>query len=66
MRFALGALVTLALVPGVARAQVGTSVTRAPTLTVERYPEDWSHLADPAARSGRLGHPRAPITLMSQ
>lgn len=52
MRFALGALVTLALVPGVARAQVGTSVTRAPTLTVERYPEDWSHLAIPLHGAG--------------
>ena len=35
-----------------AAAQVSTSVARAPTLTIERYPEDWSYLADPVKHSG--------------
>ncbi len=36
-----------------AQAQVGTDIGRAPTLTIERYPENWTHLADPAKRTGR-------------
>ncbi len=28
-----------------------TDIARAPTLTIERYPEDWSYLADPARRT---------------
>ncbi|MET0506349.1 MAG: alginate export family protein, partial [Luteibacter sp.] len=35
-----------------ARAQVSTNLERAPTLTIERYTEDWSWLADPALRKG--------------
>ena len=42
----------LAAIPGAAEAQVPTSVARAPTLTIERYPEDWSYLADPGMRTG--------------
>ncbi|GJE71706.1 hypothetical protein CHKEEEPN_3253 [Methylorubrum podarium] len=42
----------LAAIPGAAEAQVPTSVARAPTLTIERYPEDWSYLADPGRRTG--------------
>lgn len=42
----------LAAVPAAAEAQASTSVARAPTLTIERYPEDWSYLADPARRTG--------------
>ena len=38
---------------GVARPQATTDGGRAPTLTIERYPEDWTHLADPDRRSGR-------------
>lgn len=33
-------------------AQVSTDIGRAPTLTIERYPEDWSELAEPDRRSG--------------
>ncbi|HEV7326555.1 MAG TPA: alginate export family protein [Bosea sp. (in: a-proteobacteria)] len=36
-----------------ARAQAPTDIGRAPTLTIERYPEDWTHLADPGRRTGR-------------
>ena len=36
-----------------AQAQGGTDIGRAPTLTIERYPENWSYLADPAQRTGR-------------
>lgn len=35
-----------------ARAQTSTNIERAPTLTIERYSEDWSQLADPANRKG--------------
>ncbi|MFT2129827.1 hypothetical protein, partial [Staphylococcus epidermidis] len=35
-----------------AEAQVTTDVQRAPTLSIERYSEDWSYLSDPARRSG--------------
>lgn len=38
--------------PCVASAQVSTNLERAPTLTIDRYSEDWSSLADPAKRSG--------------
>jgi len=41
------------LPPFACNAQVGTDVDRAPTLTIERYSEDWSHLEDPAKRTGR-------------
>lgn len=34
-------------------AQVSTSLERAPTLTIDRYSEDWSNLADPSNRTGR-------------
>jgi hypothetical protein len=42
-----------AALPVHAAAQVVTDVQRAPTLTIERYPEDWSHLADTGERTGR-------------
>lgn len=42
----------LAAIPVAPEAQVSTSVARAPTLTTERYSEDWSYLADPARRTG--------------
>ena len=35
-----------------ATAQVSTDISRAPTLTVERYPEDWSKLSEPEQRTG--------------
>ncbi len=44
---------TVAALAGVARAQAPTDIGRAPTLTIERYPEDWTHLADPNRRTGR-------------
>lgn len=43
----------IACVPIASQAQVETDVDRAPTLTIERYPEDWSHLADPGKLTGR-------------
>lgn len=45
------------ILPSGAVAQVSTSLERAPTLTIERYAEDWSGLADPAQRSGRWTEP---------
>ncbi len=38
--------------PIASQAQVRTDVDRAPTLTIERHPEDWSHLQDPGKRTG--------------
>jgi hypothetical protein len=40
-----------------------TDASRAPTLTVERYREDWSVLADPANRTGRWTEPFKYIPL---
>ena len=40
-----------------AQSQVATDPQRAPTLTNERYPEDWSRLADPERRTGRWTEP---------
>ncbi|MDE1172884.1 MAG: alginate export family protein [Parvibaculaceae bacterium] len=49
MAAALG--LAMAGVPVMARAQ--TAAPQAPALTITRYDEDWSVLADPAARTGR-------------
>lgn len=46
----LTVITAIASIP--AAAQVSTDVQRAPTLTIERYPEDWSHFAEPAQRTG--------------
>jgi hypothetical protein len=46
-----------------ASAQVSTDISRAPTLTIERYSEDWSKLADPAERKGRWTEPFKYIPL---
>lgn len=43
----------IASMPVAAEAQVSTDPERAPTLTNERYSENWSKLADPAIRTGR-------------
>ncbi len=43
--------------PSAASAQVSTNLERAPTLTIERYSENWSTLADPAARKGEWAEP---------
>ncbi|WP_084717624.1 alginate export family protein [Sphingomonas sanxanigenens] len=43
--------------PFVAYAQVSTDLERAPTLTIERYSEDWSDLADPGNRTGHWTEP---------
>lgn len=40
-----------------------TDASRAPTLTIERYREDWSVLADPARRTGRWTEPFKYIPL---
>lgn len=47
----------------VAQAQVRTDVERAPTLTNERYLEDWSYLADPSRRTGHWTEPFKYIRL---
>ena len=41
------------MMPCAASAQVSTNLERAPTLTIDRYSEDWSGLADPTNRKGR-------------
>lgn len=46
-------LVAAALLMVGSPAAAQTDSSRAPTLTVERYPEDWSVLADPDRRTGR-------------
>jgi hypothetical protein len=52
-KWRLASVVAAASMPLVAHAQVTTDVQRAPTLTVERHQEDWSHLADSAGGTGR-------------
>ncbi|MEK7455174.1 MAG: alginate export family protein [Pseudomonadota bacterium] len=52
-----------AAIPFAANAQVSTNVERAPTLTIERYSEDWSWLADPAKRTGDWAEPFKNIPL---
>ncbi|MDI3954782.1 alginate export family protein [Pseudomonas aeruginosa] len=42
-----------AATPFAASAQVSTNLERAPTLTIERYSEDWTAFADPENRKGR-------------
>ncbi|AHE55508.1 alginate export family protein [Sphingomonas sanxanigenens] len=61
--FASVAAAAATVIPVTAHAQPGTDVTRAPTLTVERYSEDWSHLADPDLRTGRWTEPFKYIEL---
>lgn len=46
------AAVALTAAPIAVQAQTATDIGRAPTLTIERYQEDWSYLADPAHRAG--------------
>ena len=46
-----------------ASAQVTTNLERAPTLTIERYSEDWSMLAEPAKRKGHWIEPFKYIPL---
>lgn len=49
--------------PFAASAQVSTNLERAPTLTIERYSEDWSQLANPANRTGHWTEPFKYIPL---
>ncbi|WP_448097304.1 alginate export family protein [Luteibacter yeojuensis] len=49
--------------PFAANAQVSTNLERAPTLTIERYSEDWSMLSNPANRKGRWTEPFKYIPL---
>lgn len=49
--------------PLAAGAQVSTNLERAPTLTIDRYSEDWSALADPENREGRWTEPFKYIPL---
>lgn len=55
--------VSAAATPFAANAQVSTNLERAPTLTIERYSEDWSELADPANRKGNWTEPLKYIPL---
>jgi hypothetical protein len=62
----IGALVSTAvtlLFPLASHAQVAGDPQRAPTLTNERYPEDWSWLADATKRTGRWTEPFKYIPL---
>ncbi len=52
-----------ATLPVIVVAQTGTDIGRAPTLTIERYPERWSYLADSAQRTGRWTEPFKYIPL---
>ena len=52
-----------AAAPFSASAQVSTNLERAPRLTIERYAEDWSVLANPANRKGRWTEPLKYILL---
>jgi hypothetical protein len=52
-----------AAMPLVAQAQVRTDIGRAPTLTIERYNEDWAYLANPASRTGHWTEPFKYIPL---
>lgn len=49
--------------PLAASAQVSTNLDRAPTLTIDRYSEDWSGLADSAKRTGHWTEPFKYIPL---
>jgi len=53
----------VAVSPCAAGAQVSTNLERAPTLTIERYSEDWSGLADSANRTGLWTEPFKYIPL---
>ncbi|MGL4961369.1 MAG: alginate export family protein [Inquilinus sp.] len=61
--FVVAIIVGATQVEAQAQAQVGTDIGRAPTLTIERYPESWSYLADPAQRTGRWTEPFKYIPL---
>lgn len=56
-RRCLGWVAAVTAMPLVAHGQVSTDVQQAPTLTIERYTEDWSSLASPANRTGRWTEP---------
>lgn len=47
----------IAFAPVASLAQVQTDASRAPTLTIVRHVEDWSHFADPGERTGRWTEP---------
>lgn len=53
----------LAAMPLVAQAQVRADVERAPTLTSERYNENWTYLANPASRTSHWTEPFKYIPL---
>ncbi len=61
LSFVLAAAV--AMTATAVKAQVGTDLERAPTLTIERYLEDWTYLADPSKRTGRWTEPFKYIPL---
>lgn len=62
-RFVCLATATASALPFAASAQVSTNLEQAPTLTIERYSEDWSRLADPAKRRGDWAEPLKYIPL---
>ncbi|UGV26818.1 hypothetical protein E0H22_14685 [Rhodopseudomonas boonkerdii] len=63
IKFSFVLAATIAATTTFVRAQVGTDVERAPTLTNERYVEDWSYLADPSRRTGHWTEPFKYIPL---
>lgn len=63
IKWGLTIALAAAATPFAASAQVSTNVERAPTLTIERYSEDWSWLADPAKRTGDWAEPFKYIPL---
>lgn len=48
----IGSAMALAVVSITLKAQTTAEITGAPRLTIERYQEDWSYLADPARQTG--------------
>lgn len=63
IKFSFVLAATIAATTTFVRAQVGTDVERAPTLTNERYVEDWSYLADTSRRTGHWTEPFKYIPL---
>lgn len=57
------AIAVASVIPFAASAQVSTNLERAPTLTIERYSEDWSIFANPANRKGDWTEPLKHIPL---
>jgi hypothetical protein len=62
-RLAIGCFLAIASAAVSAQTELSTDIQRAPTLTVERYTEDWSWLSDPARQIGHWTEPYKYIPL---